>query len=363
MRTICSADELRSFVATGSELPIEFLRPEAQRFRGHAAYEKVSQFLDLLSAALTEALGVKLKLGWVRVASAGTALDPNSTELIELAFWGESLSLEIPAWLFARLRTNLVCSPEDLVRKLGRQFGQELLLRNLESDSDSSAVCFELQLEIESERGIDNTRVVLSAGALNRLSLYLRQTRSEYIPRRYLAVQLSLAISAAALLIEPSIALGMHLPLAGMCLRPRLILPDHNHRLTLPLEPVALACSSTTLVVRHIPEPTRANMQNVSSFDSRRLNSQLSEIAVSLSVEMGEATLSLRQLIELSTGQILEFDYAGEAGLLLRIGTDAVARGRFVVVENQLKIEVIELISAVEDTTSEPAEPIQSQIA
>ena len=92
-------------------------------------------------------------------------------------------------------------------------------------------------------------------------------------------------------------------------------------------------------------------------------NSPLRDVAVSLTVEMGSASLSLQQLIELSPGHLLEFEYGVDAVVVLRIGADAVARGRFIAVDNQLKIEVLDVITEADQTTTVATQPIHSQMA
>lgn len=80
--------------------------------------------------------------------------------------------------------------------------------------------------------------------------------------------------------------------------------------------------------------------------------SKVMEVPVRLSLEVGGAELSIRQLLELQQGEVLELDrQAGEA-LDVLVNGQLIARGEVVVVEDRLGVRLTEVLS--------PGERLQS---
>lgn len=87
--------------------------------------------------------------------------------------------------------------------------------------------------------------------------------------------------------------------------------------------------------------------EKVSSDDSRKLDTIL-DIPVTISMEVGRSQISIRNLLQLNQGSVVELDrVAGEALDVLVNGT-LIAHGEVVVVNDKFGIRLTDVISQVE---------------
>jgi flagellar motor switch protein FliN/FliY len=69
------------------------------------------------------------------------------------------------------------------------------------------------------------------------------------------------------------------------------------------------------------------------------------DIPVSLSVELGQTQLEVRDVLNLAAGSIIELNKLQEEPVDIRINGRLIARGEVVLVKNNLAVKISELIS------------------
>lgn len=70
------------------------------------------------------------------------------------------------------------------------------------------------------------------------------------------------------------------------------------------------------------------------------------DIPVSLSVELGQTQLEVRDVLNLAAGSVIELDKLQEEPVDIRINGRLIARGEIVLVKNNLAVKISELVSA-----------------
>ena len=74
-------------------------------------------------------------------------------------------------------------------------------------------------------------------------------------------------------------------------------------------------------------------------------NNLVMDIPVSLSVELGQTQMEVRDVLNLGTGSVIELNKLQEEPVDLRINGRLIARGEIVLVKNNLAVKITELIS------------------
>ena len=69
------------------------------------------------------------------------------------------------------------------------------------------------------------------------------------------------------------------------------------------------------------------------------------DIPVSLSVELGQTQLEVRDVLALGAGSVIELNKLQEEPVDIRINGRLIARGEIVLVKNNLAVKITELIS------------------
>jgi len=75
-------------------------------------------------------------------------------------------------------------------------------------------------------------------------------------------------------------------------------------------------------------------------------NNLVMDIPVSLSVELGQTQMEVRDVLNLGTGSVIELNKLQEEPVDLRINGRLIARGEVVIIKNNLAIKISELIGA-----------------
>jgi flagellar motor switch protein FliN/FliY len=70
------------------------------------------------------------------------------------------------------------------------------------------------------------------------------------------------------------------------------------------------------------------------------------DIPVSLSVELGQTQLEVRDVLALGTGSVIELNKLQEEPVDVRINGRLIARGEIVLVKNNLAVKITELLTA-----------------
>ena len=70
------------------------------------------------------------------------------------------------------------------------------------------------------------------------------------------------------------------------------------------------------------------------------------DIPVSLSVELGQTQMEVRDVLNLGTGSVIELNKLQEEPVDLRINGRLIARGEVVIIKNNLAIKISELVGA-----------------
>ena len=70
------------------------------------------------------------------------------------------------------------------------------------------------------------------------------------------------------------------------------------------------------------------------------------DIPVSLSVELGQTQLEVRDVLALGAGSVIELNKLQEEPVDLRINGRLIARGEVVIIKNNLAIKISELVGA-----------------
>jgi flagellar motor switch protein FliN/FliY len=69
------------------------------------------------------------------------------------------------------------------------------------------------------------------------------------------------------------------------------------------------------------------------------------DIPVSLSVELGQTQLEVREVLHLGTGSVIELNKLQEEPVDLRINGRLVARGEVILIKNSLAVKISELVN------------------
>jgi flagellar motor switch protein FliN/FliY len=75
-------------------------------------------------------------------------------------------------------------------------------------------------------------------------------------------------------------------------------------------------------------------------------NNLVMDIPVSLSVELGQTQMEVRDVLNLGTGSVIELNKLQEEPVDLRINGRLIARGEVVIIKNNLAIKISELVGA-----------------
>jgi flagellar motor switch protein FliN/FliY len=70
----------------------------------------------------------------------------------------------------------------------------------------------------------------------------------------------------------------------------------------------------------------------------------LSEIPISVSVELGHAKMTLREIVELAEGSIIELDRLAGEPLDLKVGGQVIAQGEVVAVDDNYGLRITNLL-------------------
>ena len=73
----------------------------------------------------------------------------------------------------------------------------------------------------------------------------------------------------------------------------------------------------------------------------------LLDVPVEVSVQLGSCHLPMREVLNLTTGSIVQLDKVADATVDLHVNTKLVARGEVVVVENRFGIKITELLTSL----------------
>jgi flagellar motor switch protein FliN/FliY len=84
-------------------------------------------------------------------------------------------------------------------------------------------------------------------------------------------------------------------------------------------------------------------MPTESTSPSRNL---IMDIPVSLSVELGQTQMEVRDVLNLGTGSVIELNKLQEEPVDLRINGRLIARGEVVIIKNNLAVKISELVGA-----------------
>jgi flagellar motor switch protein FliN/FliY len=74
----------------------------------------------------------------------------------------------------------------------------------------------------------------------------------------------------------------------------------------------------------------------------------LLDVPVQLTVQLGSCQLSMRDVLQLNVGSVVQLDKAADAPVDLQVNEKLVARGEVVVVENRFGLKITELLVAKE---------------
>ncbi len=92
------------------------------------------------------------------------------------------------------------------------------------------------------------------------------------------------------------------------------------------------------------PEATLASKGNgVASFD------MLMDVQLQLTVELGRTELTVRQVLDLQKGSVVELDRIAGDAVDVFVNEHLIARGEVVVVDDKFGVRITELVSPVRD--------------
>lgn len=89
------------------------------------------------------------------------------------------------------------------------------------------------------------------------------------------------------------------------------------------------------------------NEEGVSAADGENLNAIL-DIPISLSVEIGQTMISIRNLLQLNQGSVVELDRLAGEPLDVMVNNTLVAQGEIVVINEKYGIRLTDVISALD---------------
>jgi flagellar motor switch protein FliN/FliY len=97
-----------------------------------------------------------------------------------------------------------------------------------------------------------------------------------------------------------------------------------------------------TEVHRHEPSQTMEG-NGVASFD------MLMDVQLQLTVELGRTELSVRQVLDLQKGSVVELDRVAGDAVDIFVNEHLIARGEVVVVDDKFGVRITELVSPVRE--------------
>lgn len=71
----------------------------------------------------------------------------------------------------------------------------------------------------------------------------------------------------------------------------------------------------------------------------------LMDVPVSLTVELGSCRLPMRDVLQLTSGSVVQLDKVADAPVELHVNQKLIARGEVVVVENRFGIKITEFLN------------------
>ena len=81
---------------------------------------------------------------------------------------------------------------------------------------------------------------------------------------------------------------------------------------------------------------------------------RLMDIPVEVTVELGSTEISLRDVMNLASGSLIELDKKADEPVSLYVNRKLIAKGEIVVVENNLGIKITSVITSNENKTNPP---------
>jgi flagellar motor switch protein FliN/FliY len=97
-------------------------------------------------------------------------------------------------------------------------------------------------------------------------------------------------------------------------------------------------------------------LSNVPGSATRRLT-VLSEVTVPLTVELGQTTMRVRDLLTVGPGSVIELDRDAKSPVDVRAGGQVIARGEVVVIGDMFGVRVTELVGSKEKENAENEGP------
>jgi flagellar motor switch protein FliN/FliY len=97
-------------------------------------------------------------------------------------------------------------------------------------------------------------------------------------------------------------------------------------------------------------------LSNIPGAATRRLT-VLSEVTVPLTVEMGQTTMRVRDLLTVGPGSVIELDRDAKSPVDVRAGGQVIARGEVVVIGDMFGVRVTELVGSKEKENAENEGP------
>ena len=70
------------------------------------------------------------------------------------------------------------------------------------------------------------------------------------------------------------------------------------------------------------------------------------DVPVSVTVQLGSCQLSMREVLQLNSGSVVQLDKLADAPVEVLVNDKLVARGEVVVVENKFGIKITELVGS-----------------
>jgi flagellar motor switch protein FliN len=69
------------------------------------------------------------------------------------------------------------------------------------------------------------------------------------------------------------------------------------------------------------------------------------DVPVSLTIELGECQLPMKEVLQLNVGSVVQLDKPADAPVELNVNGKLIARGEVVVVEDRFGVKITEIIS------------------
>jgi len=151
------------------------------------------------------------------------------------------------------------------------------------------------------------------------------------------------AVSAAAT------ALGAT---AGPLVEVPAVLPEEKSGTSTPIS-VALTSDGNHRATVWLRGIDRATQKKISPTTPRAGLDMLRDVEMEVTVEIGRTRMTVRELLELSPGQVVELDRAAGSPADLLVNGTLLARGEIVVVDEDFGIRITEIVSSNPNESSE----------